>query len=221
MGSLNIAITKEMPPSDVFADMPEAFRSFLNRGFDQLAQIDQSRIGPLAKLFAEGLNVSDDAGVVELVRRLDLPVRDKASFGAAISMLIIFVTSRDDLDDVISAGGNSGVIPKGSVDRIIAIARELGKSKVHLVEAVENSSLANEVAPSFQSLNIVVELRFRFDDSKISRMVPVAICHLDTDLRSNQCFFQMKKSDITQLITQLQKAESQFNVIDAWAKDRR
>jgi len=221
MGSFNLPVAKEISPAEIFADMPLAFRSYLNRGFDQLAKIDLSKVGLLANLLGEGLNVTDDAGVAEVARRLDLQVRDKGGFGAALGVLIAFVTSRDDLEEVISAGGGAGAISKDSAEGVLAIARELGKSKVALKEIVENSALANEVAPSFQRLDIAVELRFGFDDSKIAKIVPVAICHLDTDSRDSHCFFQVKKSDIAQLIVQLRKAELQLNAIDAWAKERR
>jgi hypothetical protein len=221
MGSFNLGLTKEIAPAEIFAEMPQSFRQYISRGFGQLAEIEPSKVAPLVSLLAEGLNAADETGAAEIVRRLDLPVREKGSFGGALGLLVVFVTSRDDFNDIILAGAKAGAIPDATVGRIGAIARELEKSKAALTEVVESSSLANEVAPSFQRLDIAVDLRLRLDDGKVSKSVPVAICHLDTDSRDGHCFFQMKKSDVSQLIVQLQKIEAQLNAAEAWARERR
>jgi hypothetical protein len=221
MGSFNLPVAKEIPAADIFADMPKPFRAFICRGFEQLAQIDQSKIDALAGLVAEGFEVSDEGRLSEMSKRLDLPQSEMRNVGAALGMLIALVTSRDDLDELILAGGKAGALPEASVEKIKAIAQGLAKNKAALTEVVEYSSLANEVAPSFQRLDTTVELRFGFEDTKITKTVPVAICYLNTDSRNSQSFFQMKKSDVTQLIEQLKKVESQFDAIETWAKERR
>jgi hypothetical protein len=140
----------------------------------------------------------DEAGVTEILRRLEIQVRDKSSFGTALGLLAILVTSRDDVAEVISAGEKVGVIPPASLARIQEIASDLSRGRTALKEVLEETSLANEVAPSFQSLTIATELRFGFEEARIARFVPVAICHLSTDSQHSRCFFQMTKKDVTQ-----------------------
>lgn len=221
MASFNLPVAREISPEGIFFEMPSGFRLYLRRGFDQLAQVDQSKIGMLVDILAEGVDATDEAGVTEIIRRLELKIHDRRAFGAALGLLLVIVTSREDLKEVVEAGVKADAITKTSEDRVLALATELQKGKSVLSDAVGSASLANEVAPSFMRLDIAVELRFAFDELKVSKTVPVAICYLDTDSDENQCFFQLKKRDITQLISQLKRAEVQLNAIEAWAKERR
>jgi hypothetical protein len=123
--------------------------------------------------------------------------------------------------EVISAGEKAGVIPPASLARVQEIASELARGKATLKGVLESRTLANAVAPSFQALRIAAELRFGFEESKIVRSVPVAICHLATDSKKSHCFFQMTKSDVAQLIVQLKKVEAEFNAIESWSKERK
>ena len=213
-------VSKELAPTEIFADMPKSFRQYVNGGFDQLGDLEQSKVSALTAVLAEGHEAMDEVGVNEILDRLGLKVRDKASFGTALGLLTLFITSRDDVGEVLVAAETAGVIPSEKAARIKELALELAKGKATLTEAVESTSLANEVAPSFQGLNVAVELRFRFDDLQIVRSVPVAICHLATDHRDHKCFFQMTKSDVAQLIFQLKIAEAQLNAIEAWSRGR-
>jgi hypothetical protein len=218
---LNFTIPKEVPPGEVFSDMPQAFRSYISRGFEQVAQLNQSKIGPLANLLVEGQDVMDEAGATEILRRLEIQVQDKASFGTALGLLAIFVSSRDDVMDVISAGEKAGVIPSASSARIKEIASELARSKAALKDALEITTLASAVVPSFRRFSIAPELRFGFEESKLVRSVPVVICHLLTDSDESDCLFQMTKRDVAQLILQLKKVEAELVAIESWSKERK
>ena len=220
MPSFKLPISKELPPADIFSDMPQAFRSYLKHGFEQLGELPQSKIGSLVTLLGEGHEAMDEVGVNEILRRLELKVREKDSFGTALGVLTLFVTGRDDVTEVISAAEAAGVIPTTSSLRIRELVVELTKTKAMLTAVVESTSLANEVAPSFQSLTLAVELRFGFDEVKIARTVPIAICHLNTDSQRHHCFFQLTKSDVAQMIFQLKQAEDRLNAIEAWSKER-
>lgn len=221
MGSFNLPIAKEIVPGDIFAEMPVSFRSFIYRGFEKLAHIEQPKIDSLADMLAQGFEITDDAKLTEVSRSLDLPTVDTRSVGAALGMLIAFVTSRDDLDEVITAGSEAKAIPEQSVEKIRLIAHGLAKNKSALTDIVEHSSLASEVAPSFQRLDTTVELRFGFEEEKITKTVPVVICYLQTDSRDSCSWFQLKRSDVTRLIEQLKRIELQLDAIDVWVKERR
>jgi len=222
MGSFGIAMAREIAPAAIFEDLPPSFRSYLNRGFAQLAQVDDAKIDSLIDLRAIGADITDDSGLNETARILGLQIHDAKTLSAALALLIAFVTSRDDFDEVIAAAGDANAIPRTNVDRIRDIGHRLARRKTALKQIVETNSLASEVAPAFQRLAITTDLRFKFDDdSKMSTSVAVAICHLSTDSRDSKCFFQMKKSDVTQIIGQLQKLESQLTLIESWAKERR
>lgn len=220
MPSFKVPASAELAPSEVFADMPPAFRQYLSRGFDQLGELNPEKTGPLASILAEGHEAMDEVGVNEILRRLEIQVRDKSSFGTALGVLTVLIASRDDVMDVLSAAEKASVIPENRIASIRELALQLIKGKATLAEVVESTSLANEVAPSFQGLDLAVELRFGFDESKIVRTVPVAICHITTDSRDHQCFFQMTKTDIAQLMFQLKKAEAQLSAVEAWTRNK-
>lgn len=222
MGSFGIPTAKEISPAAIFADMPPSFKSYLNRGFAQLSQLEDTKIDSLIDLRATGVDITDDSGLNEAARILGFPVHDIKTLGASLAVLIAFVTSRDDINEIITAAGDADAIARADVTRISDIAHRLARRKAALKQIVETTSLATEVAPAFQKLDIATDLRFKFDDdSKISISVPVAICHLSTDSRDSNCFFQMKKSDVAQIIGQLQKLESQLAHLELWAKERK
>ena len=211
----------EVPATEIFADMSPTFRSYLSRGFEQVALLPPSKVDSLASLLTEGLEGMDEAGVTEILRRLDYQVKDKASFGTALGLMAVFVTSRDDLMEVIAGGEKAGVIPSASSTQIREIASRLAIEKAKLKDVLELGALANRVAPSFRFLHIAAELRFGFEESNIVRSVPLAICHLSTDSDSQQCFFQMTKSEIAHLISKLKKVEAELNAIESWSKERK
>jgi hypothetical protein len=222
MGSFSLVTAKEIAPAAIFSDMPPSFRSYLNRGFSQLAQVDDKKIEVLTDLLASGIDLTDDSRLNEMSRILGIASHDAKTLSAALSLLIAFVTGREDFDEVITAGRDADAIAPTNVNRIREIGQRLSKGKAALKQMVETSSLASEVAPSFLRLEVTTDLRFKFDDdSKVLTSVPVAICYLSTDSRTNQCFFQMKKSDVTQMIGELQKLELQLNLIEQWSKEHR
>jgi hypothetical protein len=221
MPSINLSLADTLSPEEIFAEMPSNFRSYLSRGFEQIAELDQSKIGQLADVLAEGHAAMEEAGVNEILRRLELNVRDKDSFGSALGVLTILVASRKDIGEVITAGEKAGAIPAASANRLVEIATELSRGRAVLTDVLKTTSLANAIAPSFQKFAFSVELRFGFEDAKIARNVPIAICHLVTDDDDVHSLFQMTKSDVAELISQLQKIESQFAAIEEWSRGQK
>ncbi|MGA3373982.1 MAG: hypothetical protein ABSC48_19745 [Terracidiphilus sp.] len=219
--TFKLMVPNELPSAEVFSEMPQSFRSYLSRGFEQVALLPRSKIDSLANLLAEGLEAMDEAQVTEILRRLEIQVNDKTSFGTALGLLTVFVTSREDVMDIVSAGEKAGVIPSASSAPIREIVSELAKGKARLRDVHELAKLANSVAPSFERLHIAPELRFGFEEAKLIRSVPVAICHLVTDSDEIHCFFQMTKSDVARLISQLKKVEAELNAIESWSKERK
>jgi hypothetical protein len=221
MPSFNFNVANKVPPDEIFADMPSGLKSYLNRGFAQIAELEQSKVSMLASVLSEGHQSTEEAGVNEILRRLEVDCKDKGSFGTALGILTLIVTGRDDVDAVIAAGEHAGVIPPLGVERVTEVASELARGKSTLTNAIEATHLANAIAPTFDELSIAVELRFGFDDAKVARFVPIALCRLDTDKDDVGCLFQMRKSDITRLILQLKKVEAQVSAMEEWSKGRK
>lgn len=220
MPSFSVNAAREVPASELFADMPQSFRGFVRRGFEQISQLDDTGVRSLAKALADGYEPADESGLEEILKRLALEIKEKQSFGVALSLLTILITSRDDLLDVLAAGESSDVIPTAHKERIQQIALQLGREKGALADGIESAELASRVLPSFERLLVATELRFKFDESKIEKAVPVAVCHLSTDSKENQCFFQLKRSDVVHLISLFKKMEAQLAAIEAWSKGR-
>jgi hypothetical protein len=221
MPSFNFNIVNKASPDEIFADMPSGLKSYLNRGFGQIAELEQSKISMLADVLSEGHQSTEEAGVDEILRRLEVDCKDKGSFGTALAILTLIISGRDDVDAVIAAAERAGVIPPSSVERVTEVASELARGKAALTNAIEATQLSNIIAPTFDRLSIAVELRFGFDDAKVARIVPIALCRLDTDKDDVECLFQMRKADISRLILQLKKVEAQINAIEEWSKGRK
>lgn len=217
MGNFNLPLNSGLSIASVLDESPEGFKSYLRDGFYSLASIDEARYPAFAEQLTKSINLTDATSIADLAETLSVPIADAGAVGAALTTVAGFITNGVEVNDLISAFLERDIVTKQSSPRIEALSREIEKHKIALTALSEQTILANAVAPSYQRLECAPELRFAFENSEITQTVPVVICHLTTDIRTHSCTFQMKKSDVQQLIKQLQRIEGQLTAIENWA----
>jgi hypothetical protein len=213
MGSLNLPLSMQVTPSEIFAEMPVGFRSFLNRGFADLASLPFEKIERLSKVLADGVEQVDDGAATECARLLGVPTQEVSKITAALSLMIAFTTRRTDVEAVLQQGAQAGVISPEDVPALIDVAGRLAEKKSEYKEALEIVSLAKEVAPSFERLSLATEVRVSFENDAPVRSVPLILCRLKTDLDGEDLLFQMRRKDVVQVVEQLTKALQHVDIL--------
>jgi hypothetical protein len=70
--------------------------------------------------------------------------------------------------------------------------------------------LAVETLPAFLSLDVSIDLRFRFAKDKITDATPVLILHVDTDTDGKEIWLQATRGDIQLILDRLTRAARQL-----------
>jgi hypothetical protein len=204
-------------PPEIFSEMPPAFRSFLQKGFAELAVLPFEKVQKLSALVTSGFEPVDDVTVSESATLLNVPKEEVSKILGALSLLIAFTTRRTDVDIVLQQGSAAGAVPADHLPALLELAARLAERKAEYKEALEIASLAREVAPSLEGFDLTVELRFSFEDNLPTRSVPVVLCSLRTDSKKNRAFFQLRKQEVIKLIDQLSRAVRQVEALEKWA----
>jgi hypothetical protein len=90
------------------------------------------------------------------------------------------------------------------------LANAVVDKRTSLREAIERSSLANAILPTYQSSALEIDLRLRFDDQeKVVGGAPVAILGLRTDIEDD-FYCQMSLADVRRLLKRLEEAEARL-----------
>ncbi len=197
--------------------MPTGFRSFLNRGFSDLALLPFTSVESLFDFIAEEGELNDEKAKLKCAKILRVSEDEVGKIIAAASLLIAFTTRRTDTQAVLEAGVAASAIPQESLPALFEISEKLNGRKGVYKEALELVSLAKEVAPSFERLDLSVELRFSFTDGQPLRTVPIVLCRIDTDTENYRNFFQMRKADVVRLRDQLNDALQHIEAVEQWS----
>ena len=101
---------------------------------------------------------------------------------------------------------------------ILAFCEVVATARPDLKQALQRSTLADEVLPSFSFLSTTVDLRPSFEEGRIKFVVPVALLFLATDASEQQVWCQLKKSQLEEVIKDLQTTLRQMEQAEQWAE---
>ena len=187
----------------------------MQRGFSDLAKVPLASVDKLAEIVTSGIEPGDEAAALACAKVLGAPADEVDNLVAALGLLVGFVARRDDARSILHSAVTQQIVNADDLAALLSIAEKLQANKPLYEEALDVSTLAKKVAPSFRELDISVELRFAFEGDQPTRSVPIVLCNLLTDSRDHRAIFQLSKRDLSVLIDRLSEAQRQVEVLES------
>jgi len=204
---------------EILADLPQPLKGVMTRGFTALGSLPEESRNMLAAEVKKNITNISDLDVPKLATTLGVEEDVAGLIASATSLLMALATSRTEDSALLVAGlVEEEFVKESSRHAALHVLEVLASDRESLKQSMKIDSLAAETIPSFNSLSTSTDLRLRFKDGEIELVVPAVIAHLTTDHSETNCFFQLKKSDIVQLIDQLQKILEQIEKAERWAQ---
>jgi len=132
-----------------------------------------------------------------------LSALDSERLMSAYSLLIGLLSEAEvSLDDLVEAGRDLIYFAQDGAS-MPAILKPISEGLGAIDAAVQRAQLAGRVLPSFQKMEVVIDLRLQFLDGKVKHHIPVAVAYLKTDVAKEDMWFQMSRGDIEDTIKSL------------------
>ena len=185
-------------------DVPPGVRPHIRMGFHLLSRIEPERRSALTQYIIQTLIESRE---IESSHAQKVSGLNDHTIGDTLTAITFAIASIIDLD--VSKDDFLSFVPDEILDPVDRPAAEQVLASVpsrreELKSAMDTSSLARTVLPSYRRISIQTDMRVKFaDDGSIAGTAPVAICFLTTDIEAEELFFQAELDDIERLIKSL------------------
>lgn len=217
MGSFRIALSDVDRAEALFTSMPDHLKSFARQGLSVIASLNQAQFATFVELVQLNFLSSSDDDTEEMRQKLSLSERQASAATLVGALAIGLVTSGEDTERSIEVATTAQVVTPETAGLFRSLMEALQPQKQTLSETIQSAELASETLPSFNGLDLTLDLRLGFEGSAIKGAVPVVLAHLRTDVRDARVFFQIQKRDIVGLISQLEKILRQVEEAEKWA----
>lgn len=203
--------------------MPEAVRLFFRTGFrvlrEEVASDDYEVLVDATLASMSGL---DDPEESELAERLSVSPEQVRPLLAASGLLVgsVSVSKSDELDDFLQALVDAKLIEEEQTEPVAKFATELAQQRERLRTNLEQTSLASDLLPSLEDVDVVLDLRVSVKNETVAMHVPIAIIRLETDDYDQKLVFQTTESQLGRLIKHLKASQEKMATMANWADDR-
>jgi len=188
---------------------PTDAHMFFKQGFSAAARLsDEVRgkvVDELVANFRRGKRRVDGSTLRSMTGLSSL---DSERLMSAYSLLIGLLSEAEvSLDDLVEAGRDVIYFPEDGAS-MLAILKPINEGLGEIDAAVQRAQLAGRVLPSFQRMEVVIDLRLQFADGKVKHHIPVAVAYLKTDVATEDMWFQMSRGDVEDTIKSLNEVLS-------------
>jgi hypothetical protein len=186
--------------------LPDHIRYHAKNGFSNLRDITAEQY---EKFLAAYFAAAEGAGSLEseaLAGVLGLDERQASDVVLACSLTAGAVTDLQVTADDFLDAARERVFEPAHEDAVRTLVGSLIGRRSALREAIERSSVANAILPTFQSSAVEIDLRLRFgDDGAVSGGTLVAIVGIRTDIEDD-FYFQLSPEELRRLTKRLNEA---------------
>jgi hypothetical protein len=204
---------------EVLAELPGPAKAYLKQGFAALAKFPENRYEELVAIVAEFVTsahvftLSPD----RLAARLGVPPSDAAALLGSVSLIAWVLSVREETaQEFVETATAVGILDEGNATPALAFSHLIVKDRPALKGAIERSRLGTELLPSLTGVGTAVDVRLRFEEGRVAFAVPVALVHLRTDVRGQALWFQLTRSQLEQMIQELQETLRRLQGAEQW-----
>jgi hypothetical protein len=201
--------------------VPNATRARMREGFGYLSELSpEVRKDLVARVTGTFMSGSNTINLEPLVAATSLKTSQVAAIVTALTATLgIAVQSEASSADFLTASKGKFFDPEDEAV-VTSVVNEVVAGRAEARDAFEVRRLANETLPALSSFDVSVDLRLRFEDSRILDGIPVALIHLDTDATGQEIWFQAARAEVEMMLHELQKTLRQMDLAEEFKKQR-
>jgi hypothetical protein len=218
MPTFSLTVSESSGPiSDEFAAIPDNLKDRMRKGFSNLPKLSPENSQALVELVLKTLPNRKFQADDDLLSKLGLDPDATASLFTAVAMASLILSNRkEDSEQFTNAAIQARVMNEPDKEHAKAFLEAVIKNRPAFKLALDREQVGQQVLPSISNFETSVEVRLRFNEDQIALAVPVVVIHIDTDSEGQRVWFQLTKSELKQVIEQLQKALRRIEHAERW-----
>lgn len=110
------------------------------------------------------------------------------------------------------------LLDEATKESVLAFCEVVATALPDIKQALQRSTLADEVLPSLTVLSTTVDLRPSFEEGQVKLVVPVALLLLATDAAEQRVWCQLNKAQLEQVIKDLRSTLRRMEQAEQWAE---
>jgi hypothetical protein len=122
---------------------------------------------------------------------------------SAASLVQIGVTE-GTAEEFVAACVDAGLVDDSSRPVVEEFARDAARETPSIKAVLRQAEVSHEVLPSLVQLQATVDVRFSFEEDRVTASVPIVLVYIDTDAAHHEIWFQMTKRQVEKMIADLQ-----------------
>lgn len=205
----------------LFPDMPDGLKRSIKKGNTILANSSQA-IWDAAINDAISFITSPISNISSIEGRLTTIIgcseKDATAVRNAALSAVHTINDKDGITahNFVDASIQEGTLADEDADKIRSFYEYALNGKPSIKDMLENDAASDDDSlPTLRSFDISVDLKLKFDRNGISKMLPIATFHIDTESYTQEIWLQISKRQLETLINELNTALDQMKLAES------
>lgn len=208
MAYLGFGVESQGSLRDSLDEIPDDAKIFLRFGFSQVATLGAEKWASLVEAVQSSSGPNDlDIEATSAALAIDSSATAAALSAAKLALGVISYR-QETAKEFVEIGRSAKIINEENFESILSFLTSANDLASRIRNQLDATSLRNENLPSLRQFELSVDVRVRFSKDGVDMAAPVVVAHVDTDAQDMEVWFQMTPSQLSALITRLQKLEA-------------
>lgn len=197
------------------AEIPSEVLGTIRTGFAVAGGLSEEKLQQVIQLLLH--QVERAGGPLDrdvIVGATGISRRDASRLNAALFTAIGLLTEGPVSAQEFVLVGRDTLFEQAHAQVAELIANQIVAQRSELRRFLAHQNLAASVLPSLTGFDVAVDLRIKFNETKVEDRVAVAVVHIGTDDRNQRIWLQLTRHDIAGIVSKLNTAAKQMELAE-------